>query len=148
MGKENLKKMKSGPIIIIEDDIDDKDILTEVFRELNVENKQVWFTDCLQAWDYLKTTTEQPFVIFCDVNLPKLSGMDFKRQIDADPQLRKKSIPFLFYSTSIEQNIVNEAYTQMTVQGFFKKGDNYQEIRQTMKSIIEYWQTCKHPNTL
>ena len=40
---------KSGPIVIIEDDIDDQDILTDVFKELNYNNKLIFFGDSLQA---------------------------------------------------------------------------------------------------
>ena len=34
---------KSGPIIIIEDDVDDQDILTDIFKELNYSNKLIFF---------------------------------------------------------------------------------------------------------
>ena len=95
--------MKSGPIIVIDDDADDKDIFESVLKELGVDNKRLWFTNCKDAFEYLRTTNEQPFIIFCDVNIPGLTGIEFKRQIDKHPQLRKKSIPFIFYSTSVNQ---------------------------------------------
>jgi CheY-like chemotaxis protein len=139
---------KTGAIIIIEDDKDDRDILVEVIGELQIENKLVLFDNCLAAFDYLKTTSDHPFIIFCDVNLPQQNGIDFKRQIDDDPYLRKKSIPFVFYSTSVAQYAVNEAYTQMTVQGFFQKPNSYEEIRHLVKLILHYWKHCKHPNAI
>ena len=138
---------KDGPIIIIEDDDDDKEIYKDVLDELNISNKIVWFTNPDTAFDYLKTTKDQPFIIFSDVNLPVQSGMEFKKKIDADKQLRKKSIPFVFFSTFTSLEIVNEAYTKMTVQGFFKKGTSYNEIKSDIKIIVAYWQNCKHPNT-
>src|ERR1700712_2213666 len=101
--------MKSGPIIIIEDDADDKNILEEILKELNVHNQLIWFNNCKDAHHYLKTTSQQPFIIFSDVNLPGQKGIDFKKQIDADPDLRKRSIPFVFYSTSVDRLTVNEA---------------------------------------
>lgn len=139
---------KSGPVIIIEDDEDDKDIFQEVLNELSVTNKLVWFTHPQDAMNYLKTTIEQPFIIFSDVNLPRQSGLEFKRQIDQDSELRRKSIPFVFYSTAVEQKAINEAYTQMTIQGFFRKPDNFEEIKRTIKLIFDYWLVCKHPNTM
>lgn len=139
--------MKSGPIIVVEDDADDKEIFRDILKELGVTNKLTWFQNGFDAFSYLKTTPEQPFIIFCDVNLPKLNGIEFKRLIDNDPQLRKKSIPFIFYSTAVNQKTVNEAYTQMTVQGFFQKKSNYAEIKQDIKLILDYWTDCKHPNT-
>lgn len=138
---------KSGPVIIIEDDSDDKYILEQILRELNMDNALVWFTKCDEALQYLKATDEQPFIIFSDINLPGQSGIEFKRNIDKDKELRKKSIPFVFYSTTASQQDINEAYTQMTVQGFFIKADSYAEARSDIKLIIEYWLACRHPNT-
>jgi CheY-like chemotaxis protein len=138
---------KKGPIIIIEDDAEDEEIFKDILKELSISNKIIWFTDAHAAFDYLKTTSEQPFIIFSDVNLPKQNGVEFKRRIDADKQLRKKCIPFIFYSTFVSQEVVNQAYTQMTVQGFFRKGTSYKEIKSDIKMIIDYWQICKHPNT-
>lgn len=138
---------KSGPIILVEDDQDDKEIFEEILRELKVTNKVTWFTNAADTFQYLKSTSERPFIIFCDVNLPRVSGLEFKKKIDEDDELRRKSIPFVFYSTSIEQRIVNWAYTKMTVQGFFQKGNNYAEIKKLVEIIIQYWQACRHPNT-
>lgn len=139
--------MKSGPIIVIEDDVDDKEVLEDILNELKISNKLIWFDKSDAAFKYLKTTSEQPFIIISDVNLPLESGVEFKRRIDNDPLLRQKSIPFVFYSTSVKQQTVNEAYTQMTVQGFFQKGNSHEEIKRHIKLIVDYWQVCRHPNT-
>jgi len=138
---------KSGPIIIIEDDPDDEGIMEEIIKELNFTNKLVYFTNSTDAFDYLKTTSDQPFIIFCDVNIPDQTGIEFKRQIDEHKELKKKSIPFVFYSTSVDPSFVNEAYTQMTVQGFFKKENSYEEIKKSLSVIFDYWQLSKHPNS-
>jgi response regulator RpfG family c-di-GMP phosphodiesterase len=138
--------MKPGPIIIIEDDADDKHILEMILKDLGVDNQLIWFTNCKDAFVYLKTTAEQPFIIFSDMNLPEQSGIDFKKQIDEHPQLHKKCIPFIFYSTSVDQATVNQAYTEMTVQGFFEKKTSLEGIRKTIRVIIDYWEECRHPN--
>lgn len=137
---------RNGPVIIIEDDVDDEDILKEVLHELKVDNKVICFEFCTDAWHYLKTTKDKPLIIFCDINLPKQSGLSFKQQIDEDKHLRKKSIPFIFYSTTASQQTIDEAYTKMTVQGFFTKGDKYADIKRLVKIILDYWLNCKHPN--
>jgi response regulator RpfG family c-di-GMP phosphodiesterase len=111
-----------------------------------LKNKLVWFNNCKDAYGYLKSTSEQPFLIFSDVNLPGLTGFDFKKQIDEDIELRKKSIPFLFYTTGVNQDTVNKAYTEMTVQGFFKKENTYEAIKKDIKVILDYWENCRHPN--
>jgi len=138
---------KSGPIIVLEDDADDKSIFEEILQDLEITNKLIWFTKTAETLEYLKTTSEQPFIIFSDINLPVQNGIDFKKELDNDEQLRKKSIPFVFYSTSVDQKTVNDAYTKMTVQGFFKKGNSYDEMKTDIKVIFDYWKTCKHPNT-
>jgi len=135
-----------GPIIIVEDDADDEAIFTEILSELNLPHKTIWFGNSGEAFNYLKTTSEQPFIIFSDVNLPGENGVEFKRRIDQDKQLREKSIPFVFYSTAVDQRIVNEVYTKMTVQGFFQKGNSYEEIKNHIKLIFDYWTVCSHPN--
>ena len=60
---------KSGPIIIIEDGDDDKNIFEEVLTELGISNQLIWFTKSDEAFDYLKKTSDQPFIIFSYVNL-------------------------------------------------------------------------------
>ncbi len=140
--------MVSGPIIIIEDDVDDKEILEEVLKELNIPNKTIWFTRCMDAFEYLKAGTDQPFVILSDVNLPGLSGLKFKQQIDNDEELKRKSIPFVFFTTAANKNHVNEAYLELTVQGYFQKSNSYAETKQIIKAILEYWKFCKHPNVV
>jgi CheY-like chemotaxis protein len=137
---------KKGPIILVDDDLDDKELFEDTLKEIGVPNELVHFTNAQKAFEYLKTTKDQPFLIFSDVNLPVVRGLDFKRNIDADPQLRKKSIPFVFYSTSVDQRSVNEAYTEMTVQGFFQKGNSLAGLKRDLKLVIDYWMFCRHPN--
>ncbi|WP_336518517.1 response regulator [Pollutibacter soli] len=139
--------MKSGPIILIEDDEDDKEIFQTCLAELIVTNKLIWFNNCAEAFHYLKTTSEQPFIIFSDVNLQKITGIEFKRQIDSDPQLRRKSIPFIFYSTSVSQDTVDKAYIELSVQGFFQKKSSFLEVKNSIHMILRYWSECRHPNT-
>ena len=79
--------------------------------------------------------------------MPIMNGLELKRKIEADPVLRKKSIPFIFYSTTANLETVVEAYTDLTIQGFFKKGSDYNRTKAVVKTIIEYWKDCVHPNT-
>jgi len=139
--------MKTGPIVIVEDDEDDYNILTEAVRELAYPNLIHWYKNTEAAFDYICHTKDSPFVILCDVNMPGESGLKFKKRIDSDPQLRRKSIPFVFHTTSSQQLTVNMAFTELNVQGFFQKADNYQAIKENMKMILEYWGKCLHPNT-
>ena|SRR5690349_12198773 len=139
--------MKSGPIIIIEDDQDDQEIIQEALTALLVTNELIFFDRSQKAFDYLKRSDVQPFIILSDVNLPEQNGIEFKRQIDEDADLRSRSIPFVFLSTSVDKKAVNTAFKEMTVQGFFQKPYSYQELQNTLKLIVDYWTICKHPNS-
>ena len=136
---------KTAPIIVVEDDEHDVIFLKDILQQLKVTNQLIWFTNSSEALSYLRKTTEKPFFILSDVNLPIQNGIEFKRQIDTDPDLRKRSIPFIFYSTSVAQAYVNETYSQMCIQGFFQKGNDFKEIQDTIQTIISYWSLSKHP---
>ncbi len=140
-----IKMNKAGPIIIIEDDAEDQDILIEVFKELTYKNEIIFFDDGQKALDYLIDTRVEPFIIFSDINMPKLNGMELREKVHENEDLRIKSIPYLFFSTSAEQNHVIEAYSK-SIQGFFVKPSNIGEIKETIKTIVEYWQKCVSPN--
>ena len=136
---------KTGPIIIIEDDIDDQDILSEIFGELNYNNKLIFFGDSVKALEYLTNTDIEPFLVLSDINMPKLSGMELRDKIHNNEDLRLKSIPYLFFSTSSEQRHVIDAYSR-SIQGFFVKPANYDKLKNVIIKIVEYWQECESPN--
>lgn len=136
---------KGGPIIIIEDDIDDQEMLDKVFKELDYKNEIIFFSEGEKALAYLTGTKIEPFIIFSDINMPKLSGMELRDKVHQNEDLRLKSIPYLFFSTSAEQRHVVDAYSK-SIQGFFIKPSNFQEIKETVGSILEYWSKCVSPN--
>ncbi|MCF2488037.1 response regulator [Dyadobacter sp. CY347] len=136
---------KKGPIVIIEDDMDDQDILSEIFKELNYENELVFFADGVQALEYLTHINIEPFLVLSDINMPKLNGMELYEKIHNNEDLRLKSIPYLFFSTSAEQKHVIEAYSR-SIQGFFIKPGNYDRLKKMIVKIVEYWQECESPN--
>ncbi|MGV3698172.1 response regulator [Flavobacterium sp.] len=136
---------KKGPIMIIEDDSDDQMMFKEVFAELDYPNEVIFFGDGEQALKHLKENTTKPFIIFSDINMPKLNGMELRKQIHENEDLRIKSIPYLFFSTSSEQHFVVDAYSK-SVQGFFTKPSDFNELKETMRTIVEYWKKCVSPN--
>jgi CheY-like chemotaxis protein len=136
---------KSGPIIIIEDDLDDQAFLSEVFEQLDYKNKIIFFDDGEQALEYLTSSDVEPFIVFSDINMPKLNGIELREKIHENEDLRLKSIPYLFFSTVAEQKHVIDAYSK-SVQGFFIKPSNFTELVDTIKTIVEYWQKCVSPH--
>ena len=134
-----------GPIIIIEDDIDDQEILKEVLQSLNVPNELKVFDNCMDAYTYLETTPDKPFLIFSDINLPQMSGAELKKQINENAQMRRKSIPFVFLTTTSAHNAVLDAYENLS-QGFFTKPNNINSLKQMIEMILNYWKIARHPN--
>ena len=135
---------KTGPIIIIEDDTDDQEILNEIFKDLNYKNELIFFQNGLLALEYLTATDIEPFLVLSDINMPKLNGMELREKIHNNEDLRLKSIPYLFFSTSAEQKHVIDAYSR-SIQGFFVKPTNYKQLKNTIIKIVEYWQECESP---
>ena len=138
---------KNGNILIVEDDIDDKELLEDLIVDLGITNTIIWKPNGAEAFSFLCTTTEPMFIIFSDINMPIMNGLELKRKIDADKELRRKSIPFVFYSTAASKQAVTEAYTELTIQGFFIKGSDYNKTKAVVNNIIQYWKECIHPNT-
>ncbi len=136
---------KNGAIIIVEDDKDDQVMFSEVFKELNYKNEIVFFNDGQEALTYLTAKTTEPFIVFSDINMPKLNGMELRKQIHENEDIRLKTIPYLFFTTSAEQEAVIDAYSK-SIQGFFVKPSSFQDLKSVMKIIVEYWQKCESPN--
>lgn len=136
---------KRGPIIIIEDDADDQEILSDVFKALEYKNEIIFFSDGEEALTYLTDTNTEPFIIFSDINMPRLSGMELRKKVHENEDLKLKSIPYLFFTTSSEQKHVIEAYSK-SIQGFFVKPSSFQELKETITCIVNYWQKCVSPN--
>ncbi len=136
---------KKGSIIIIEDDADDQELFSEVFEELNYKNEIIFFNDGQEALAYLISNTIEPFIVISDINMPKLNGLELRKQIHENESLRLKTIPYLFFTTSAAQEAVIEAYSK-SIQGFFVKPSSFAGLKSTMKTIVEYWQKCESPN--
>lgn len=136
---------KTGPIIVIEDDIDDQDMLVTIFKNLGSTNKIKFFEDGEHALNFLNVTDEKPFLILSDINMPKVNGFELRRKIFDNERLERKCIPYLFFTTGANKKTVIDAYA-MSVQGFFQKPSTIDELERTIKIIVEYWQVCIAPS--
>lgn len=136
---------KTGPIIIIEDSAGDQELLIAVFDELRFTNEIIFFVDGEEALAYLETSAIEPFIILSDIDMPKLNGLELREKVHNNEDLRLKCFPYLFFSTGAEQERVVDAYSK-SVQGFFIKPHSLEELKRTIKIIVEYWQECESPN--
>lgn len=134
----------NGPVIVIEDDIDDREMLEEVFHQLGYTNELLFFSNGQEALDFLNATEKIPFLILTDINMPKLDGFALRDKIRLDAKLQLKCIPYLFFSTAASQKAIIDAYS-LSVQGFFIKQNSMDELGKTISVIMEYWKRCSSP---
>lgn len=131
--------------MIVEDDKDDQEIYQEAIRALDIPNEIHFFNGGKNALEYLTTTEEQPLIILSDINMPKMSGLELKKYIQDDPYLCSKGIPFVFISTNATKVSVRHAHA-LSVQGYFEKPSNMEDIKKMFRVLFDYWELCKHIN--
>jgi CheY-like chemotaxis protein len=136
---------RNGPIIIIEDDPDDQQMLRDIFAELQVSNELVLIENGRKALKYLEEPSVKPFLVISDINLPVMSGFEVRAAIDRHEDVRIRCIPYVFLSTASSLDTVCDAYA-LSVQGFFTKPSTFGELKETIQCIMHYWQTGKSPN--
>ena len=135
---------KKGPIILVEDDKDDQELIAEIIQQSAYENELRIFNNGKEALDYLLSNSDRHFLILCDVNLPKMNGMELKTRINENDTLREKSIPFIFLSTTENPTFVKKAFG-MSVQGFFNKPNNFNDLKIIVEMALNYWKLCEYP---
>lgn len=133
------------PILIVEDDVEEQELLTEVFKSLPYPVNFLFVNNGEEALEFLRKSIQTPQLIISDVNMPGMSGLEFKNRINNDKQLNELRIPFIFFSGAGLNFTVTLAY-QLNIQGFFIKGSDIVEIKADMFRIIDYWRHCQIPN--
>lgn len=136
----------NGPILIIDDDANDTEVVVAALKEIGAKNELKTFASAPEALEYLTVTTDKPLVILCDVRMPGMDGLGFLKTIARTEYLRKKVIPFIFFTEIASPEIVDEAY-DIGVQGFYKKAGSYDTVKEQLYSILLYWSRCLHPNS-
>jgi CheY-like chemotaxis protein len=135
--------MTQGPLIVIEDDPDDQEMIKRVLSKLGLPNEQKFFADGEQALKYLESSSEKPFLIISDINMPMMNGLELRKYIQSKQALRTKCHPFVFLTTTVSAPQVKIA-TELGVEGFFAKGQSYDELKEVLKTIITYWRSSHH----
>ena len=138
--------MHKNPIIIIDDDAEDLELISEAFKDLDTKNELLCFNKAGNALSYLKESAQPPLFILCDVNMDTINGFELRQILYDDEVLRLRTIPFLFLSTGSDGNDIKRAY-DLSVQGYFKKPTSYEGIVTMLSCIMTYWGCCQHPNS-
>jgi len=136
--------MQTGAVYIIDDDVDDHQIVMEIWKELNLPNQLLFFSTGADMMDHLSREDHAPFLIICDVNLPRVDGFELRQKL-LDTGIKKfNSVPFIYWSTHASETQITKAY-DLSAHGFFIKGTNYAQMKQSFECIINYWSTSIMP---
>ena len=137
-------EVNSKPILIIDDDSDDREFILEAWKELSFPNHLIFFKSGEEVLKYLKNEKVIPFLILSDVNLPKMNGFELKEKLLKEKDTRYASIPFVFWSSAISNTQVQKAY-DLGVNGIFIKENNFNSLKAVLIDIMNYWEKSKVP---
>jgi YesN/AraC family two-component response regulator len=56
-----------------------KNSLVKYLKELNYKNEIIFFNDGQEALNYLIENSAEPFIVFSDINMPKLNGIQLRK---------------------------------------------------------------------
>jgi len=135
---------KNGPILIIEDDIDDRNFILAAYNKLNYSNELVFLDDGEVAIKYLIQMVKIPFLIISDLNMPRMNGIELRTRVHQNEVIRIKCVPYIIFSTTVSKTFIDDAYS-MGIQGYFKKPANLKELMDILKNIFDYWKISYAP---
>jgi CheY-like chemotaxis protein len=130
--------MNHGPVLIVNDDSDDKEILQDAWNDLGYPNPLLFFNDGKDVLSYLKSDKPTPFLILCDVNLPVMNGFELKEKILENDASNYKSIPFVFWSSEVSKSQIEKSY-DLGGNGFFIKDNTFGGLKKSLSDIVGYW---------
>jgi CheY-like chemotaxis protein len=115
-------------ILIIDDDTDDVEILSEAFLQCGVREVHYVHT-AMQAFTYLETVLAQehlPKLIVTDMHLPGITGQEFLT--DLKKMEAYKQIPVIVLTSTKSIFDLQKAH-ELGVQDYFEKPSSYQEYK-------------------
>ena len=131
--------MKEKKILLIEDDKDHADLITNVLKEDDVKDikmEVILKKDGQEAIDYFQYEMQsQPSIVILDLNLPKSDGMDVLKYIKKNSKYC--SIPVIIFSVSSDQKTIDEAYKN-GANGYFVKPASYDDFVEEVKILRKY----------
>ena len=139
-----MRKPNSIPILMADDDEDDRLLAQDAFTESSLNNPLFFVEDGEELLDYLYhrgsyTSKEQfplPGLILLDLNMPKLDGREALKEIKSDPNLQR--IPIVILTTSKEQEDIVRSYS-LGVNSFITKPVTFEKLVEVIQCIGHYW---------
>lgn len=137
----------TGVFLFVDDDKDEHELLSIAVKQLGYTNHIVLCENGKEALEFMKSTNEDIFMILSDLNMPVMNGLEFKQNIESDPVLKAKAIPFMFHSNTGNYKEILKAYT-LNIQGYFAKAMSIEGTIASLKKIVDFWTDCVHPKNL
>ncbi len=134
-------------ILLVEDNSTDAELTLRALKKNNLANKVLWVKDGAQALEAIYGTIKDPNqfspkVIFLDLKLPKVSGLEFLRKIKADE--RTKTIPVVVLTSSKEDKDVTESYA-LGVNSYVTKPLEFDNFIKAVSDAGLYWLLLNRP---
>ncbi|WP_294819106.1 response regulator [uncultured Flavobacterium sp.] len=127
----------NGPIVLIEDDADEADILRELCHRASPGTEVIQINDSRDALRILKQC-ESPFMIFSSINLKVLNGFQLRKAILADSFLAQKCTPYIFYSAGSNELMLKRVH-EARADGYFYNISDYERLHEVISGIIGHW---------
>jgi CheY-like chemotaxis protein len=137
-------------ILLIEDNPDDVALMLRVFKKHKVANEVVVAHDGVEALDYLFGTgthagrdlRQQPQVIFMDLKLPKVDGLEVLRRVRNDPRTRLQ--PVVILTSSKEEKDRANGYA-LGANSYIRKPVDFNQFAESVRQLGLYWLLLNEP---
>ena len=137
-----MKKQRKGltpkpRILVVEDDIDDRDIFSYVFKYRTDCCELEFVEDGNAAITLLNSLPEKdlPSLIVLDYNLPGFKGCDVIKQLSKSDKI--KPIPKIIYSTDADEKIIGTCL-KAGAKAYFRKSSTMGGVMHDIDKILQY----------
>ena len=123
-------------IIIVDDDEEDRYLFNYCFIELGLQDNIKFFGDALQFIKYaeiISSINVKPSLIILDYKMPKMNGNAVVDYLKNKEEFR--NTPLVVLSNVISEEKKN-ILLQKGVSACYKKGMNYEELKQELREIV------------
>jgi len=126
--------LKQLNILLADDDADDRLFFKEALSGYPLSTNLTTVPDGEHLMQLLiNEQYELPDVIFLDLNMPRKNGFECLSEIKINSKLNKVSV--VVFSTSFEQEVVNELY-QNGAQYFIRKPSEFSQLKKIIQQTL------------
>ena len=116
----------------IDDDSDDCELFMEALSAVS-SSSYMAINDPVEAFHKLLMREVRPDVIFLDLNMPVMSGLELLTEIKKQEALQE--IPIIIFSTSQLEDIRREA-KQLGAHDYISKPNNFNDLKQILSKYV------------